>query len=814
MKIKNMIKQCVISLFLINFSFLMFANESVCDTVIEKKEYGLKFYLSIIQNETEVLKINQIKSEKHDTIVIVFRCKKRNDDSSVQIKKGSNSFDYNEYGNVKWLKIHSVDNVQNDSYVFKKSDIGKIYDKIQERKKSKELIEKNEPSKETIIPELKEPNRETIILDKIIVDEETINLKSITNYSDYDVYYNIINENKEAVEGNLGKGEKKQISINIRRVFVKKNKTDKDPIFIWVVDDSKEEWNESHKNDGADEINNIKQEEKTKAKEKISTIILIQKIKNDLANDEYWSESSINTLEETLDKAKKYFKDTTDTTARNDYVKKEGLVELVKNEYDKYNDNNEKIYEKVEVLMSNYRNRYDIENEADCIKEIKKILEEKQGNRYTSIKELFDLLGVKRETESPIISIVVIVLIVIILIVCLTILSRKKKIKCEEPMSQVSSTNDATPAIVVRKTATSILKKQCLDDVINNKSYYKIESVDFCEDSAVRRIYIKNTCIKDIYNMYAEDLRNPNNPKEDGCMILGRWIYDEQANEYSVSLEESVHPGDDAVFQEYELNFGGKIKLRVAERLRKLRKESNLQYDLTCWVHSHPGLGVFFSNSDSSVQMQLKHPTHPNFLTAIVVDILTPEQEFGIFTFKRDSSINSRNDLKKMYSLEELYKWAFESERNSYKPEDHYNVLSKAKDLCEECQKIMLSNGAIIDISAIVMKQNSGLEGLIYGYKAKNTLKNEFVVCSVENNEQVTENELLGCLIIGTHCSIPSIKKAIVDYTNKIKFVMFYSLKEEIITIIPITNNELCMEEKYYSEEKLNDLKIWTRRKR
>ena len=83
--------------------------------------------------------------------------------------------------------------------------------------------------------------------------------------------------------------------------------------------------------------------------------------------------------------------------------------------------------------------------------------------------------------------------------------------------------------------------------MIDNKAYLKIECADFCNDSAVRRMYIKNTCIKDIYNMYADDLRNPDNPKEDGCMVLGRWVHDDHTNEYYVSLEEIVRPGDDAV---------------------------------------------------------------------------------------------------------------------------------------------------------------------------------------------------------------------------------------------------------------------------
>ena len=82
---------------------------------------------------------------------------------------------------------------------------------------------------------------------------------------------------------------------------------------------------------------------------------------------------------------------------------------------------------------------------------------------------------------------------------------------------------------------------------------------------------------------------------------------------------------------------------------------------------------------------------------------------------------------------------------------------------------------------------------------------------NVENN---TDNDLLGCLIVGTHCSIPSIRKAITDYSHRIKFVIFYSIKDETITTIPMIDMQLSMDEKYYSEEKLEDLKIWTRRKR
>jgi hypothetical protein len=314
--------------------------------------------------------------------------------------------------------------------------------------------------------------------------------------------------------------------------------------------------------------------------------------------------------------------------------------------------------------------------------------------------------------------------------------------------------------------------------------------------------------------MYAEDLRSPDNPMEDGCMVLGRWVYDKENNEYYVSLEHIVLPGDDAVFSEYELNFGGKIKLKVTEKLRKLRRETNLQYDLTCWVHSHPGLKVFFSNSDANVQMQLKHPTHHNFLTAIVVDILTPEQQFGIFTFKPDSTLNSQADLTKLYSLVELYQWAVESERNSFKPEDHFNTLANVTSHYEDCQALQLSNSAIIDLDMLTVSQENGLTGIVHGYTYRGGLKTELVITKIAKEHDPQAKDVVGCLVTAAHCSIPTVRKAIADFIDKINVVLVYSTTDGVLTTIPVKDGDLCSDEKYYGEQKLEDLKIWTRRKR
>ena len=376
-----------------------------------------------------------------------------------------------------------------------------------------------------------------------------------------------------------------------------------------------------------------------------------------------------------------------------------------------------------------------------------------------------------------------------------------------------SSGNNTDSFVVVGRKTQTILKRQTLDDVYDNEAYIKIESHDFCQNSAIRAIYLKNTCIKDIYNMYAEDLRNPDNPKEDGCMVLGRWVLDEASQQYDVTLEHIVLPGDDAIFAEYELNFGGKIKLKVTEKLRKLRRDTNMQYDLTCWVHSHPGLGVFFSNYDESVHLQLKHPTHPKFLTALVVDILTPQLEMGIFTFRQDMTVNSKSDIQKMYSLEALYQRALESERNSFDPTSHYDILGGSREHLGTCYGIQLSNGAIIDMTFLAAKP-TGFVTFAHGYTIERGERTQCIVSTVSKSEAIADNRVLGCFVVASHRSIPSIRKVVVPYMHYIRFVLVYTAEDGLLTAIPMADQNLCPDAAYYGEQKLEELKIWTRRRR
>lgn len=511
------------------------------------------------------------------------------------------------------------------------------------------------------------------------------------------------------------------------------------------------------------------------------------------------------------------------------------------------------------VVIDNFMKQYKLmvpDDEPECRNGMQAILNEKLSVRETSLNLLDRELSAKEEKSSVDWMMIGIGVVVVLLVgILVALLRRNKKAEPSAPTSNVRRTT-STPqqqgggdaGIIVRRKTATILKKQSLEDVIDNPNYLQVDAVDFCYESAVRRMYIKNTCIIDIYNMYAEDLRAAAHPKENGCMVLGRWVHDDESKEYYVSLEQIVLPGDDAVFDEYELNFGGKIKLRVLEQLRKLRRETNFQYDLTCWVHSHPGLSVFFSNSDVSVQEQLKHPQHPNFLTALVVDILTPTQEVGIFTYRRDSNINSKNDLKKMYSLKEWYAWAMQSlqatpevkaaseaplaEQPAMKAEqapamgeepvagetfdkaDYFDTLTSAATRMDTCNGIHLNREMVVDLCmSIGTAQGSALLGYVHGRSLQHGQKVEHLAEMLSNNETEAGKDLLGCFVVDAHRSIPSIRKAVEGCLDKIMFVLVYQPTAGMLTSIPVVGSELSTDENNYGEQKLEELKIWTRKK-
>ena len=518
---------------------------------------------------------------------------------------------------------------------------------------------------------------------------------------------------------------------------------------------------------------------------------------------------------------------------RDAYIEDNHLTEFVSSQKDELTKQKDEVGNLIDQFMMQYSGKQ-ITDSTACRDSLENIVYDKLVRLETSLNQLEREMNAKPENQLgglPMNAILGIVGAIVALLLIWAIVSAMRKRQSKPaPVAKPTNVNRGSAntgsgeaGIVVRRKTATILKKQSLEDVIDNPHYMKINLEDCCYESAVRRMYIKDSCLVDIFNMYLPDVEDPDNAREFGCMVLGRWVYDAENSEYYVSLEQIVLPGDDAVFDEYELNFGGKIKLKVLELLRKLRRETNLQYDLTCWIHSHPGLTVFFSNADSNVQDQLKHPQHPKFLTALVVDTLTPTMETGVFTYHRDMTLNTRNDLKKLYSLVEWYEWAQKSVDSEYEVSDetpaetdspYFNTLAESKEHTTACFGINLSRDTIVDLCMSLSNQTNGIAGFVHGHAKTKDQLTEFVAERLSNKEKEENMESVGCFVVAPHLSIPSVRKVVGEKVGQFKFVLVYTPNDGVLTSIPVMADDLCSYESYYGSQKLEDLKLWTKNNR
>ena len=460
-------------------------------------------------------------------------------------------------------------------------------------------------------------------IDYDVTSESTIYLKAV--YNDDGKNHVSINVDGTYV-GTISAGGSLAIKKSCSK-FVKAE-TSEGSKTLWRTGDTSAEWEKTHPVQ-----DNEKREEEPKVEtspivatnaaeskvertiphgKKVSSDQLMALFKEQVEKDSFYSSAFVQAIKDEIDKHIAFLNNYVENNEkREEYIQKYQLREYLDDKEAIIVQNENSIDSYIGNFIASNFNSNELPNRSEYETKLRNVLEEKIAERKDMLdnyrNEILDegfsstLTKHLFSGKSIAINVILAILIIAIVVFVIIILKRSTRKKRTTAIHPSRPAQNGSADIVVRRKTTSILKKQTLEDVQHNDAYLPIDCADFSSDSAVRRIYLKNTCIKEIYNLYAEDLRNPENPNEDGCMVLGRWVHDEERDEYYVSLEEIVKPGDDAIFKEYELNFGGKIKLKVAEKLRRLRRETNLQYDMTCWVHSHPGLGVFFSNADSGV---------------------------------------------------------------------------------------------------------------------------------------------------------------------------------------------------------------------
>jgi len=197
--------------------------------------------------------------------------------------------------------------------------------------------------------------------------------------------------------------------------------------------------------------------------------------------------------------------------------------------------------------------------------------------------------------------------------------------------------------------------------------YYEIDLEKIWEDTLVKKVFIHRACIRKTYKFFYESCDvadEAGKVLETGGYLIGGWDFDrDNSGKYNVSLEDFIEPGDDAVYGEYQLNFGAKIGVRLEKTIHDIREKLSRDYTLTGWFHSHPEIKIFLSNHDLDVQERLSSPDHKYKLLALVIDPNTQDDEkiafyTGIFSYKSNGTMNNNKGKLELIKWKALNDWA------------------------------------------------------------------------------------------------------------------------------------------------------------
>lgn len=258
-----------------------------------------------------------------------------------------------------------------------------------------------------------------------------------------------------------------------------------------------------------------------------------------------------------------------------------------------------------------------------------------------------------------------------------------------------------------------------------NNTYMELSLSDEWDDTAVSRVYFERDCIIKTYRFFEDSIHSAGTHStayETGGYLIGQWDLDPlNKDQFIVSLEDFIEPGDDATFSKYQLNFGAKIGIKLHSTLDNLRQKSDRDFVLTAWFHSHPGLKIFLSDFDLNVQEDFAGSINKTRMLALVLDPYTPKWDLGIFSYKTDGQMNNAVDSKKFFSFDLMYRWALnpqpQPQRSTDPPQaihaasptrplpqlDNYFALNVNEVLADSpVRRVYISNPAIIELKRFI----------------------------------------------------------------------------------------------------------------
>lgn len=339
-----------------------------------------------------------------------------------------------------------------------------------------------------------------------------------------------------------------------------------------------------------------------------------------------------------------------------------------------------------------------------------------------------------------------------------------KPVKATTTVTKDGVEKTTSGGITLTKTITNKVQSKGIGlDEVRKKAGIDFLELDLnfeWDDTSVKKIYFARDCIIKTYRFFEDSIHavdNETTANETGGYLIGRWDFNkDDRNKFDVSLEDFIEPGDDAVFSRYQLNFGAKIAVKLQKALENRRQKVNGDFVLTAWFHSHPGLKIFLSDYDLTVQTDFSKNDEKFKMVALVIDPYTEKWDTGIFTYQSTGLMNNSKDSKQFFSLDNMYKWALGPVNGDT---ENYFSTSLSKFYPDSViETAYFSNPCILEIKRHIEDnttsyQINDLMVFLTGDKILNKSGNYDIVFkklhhpNEENIENQVNTNILGCLI-------------------------------------------------------------------
>jgi len=349
--------------------------------------------------------------------------------------------------------------------------------------------------------------------------------------------------------------------------------------------------------------------------------------------------------------------------------------------------------------------------------------------------------------------------------------------------------------------------------------YYVVDVQSFIRDTKVRKVYFSKEFVLKAYQYFEDKMLNIGNGGIDdlyeyGGFIIGNWdisLYDD--NQYDLSLEHFIEPGEDAKFSKFNIDFGYDISFRMEEMLIDNAKGGNEQV-FVGWLHSHPGHNVFLSNYDIEVQERFRNQYHPNRHIALVLEPTTAKWDLGLFSFNQEGIMNNKEDVRSFLSFHKMYGWAI-GETPPEIPDNHliFN-LTHPSGIGEN--SISFDKSLLLQLKIIIerkltpeneVKVASYLSGVV-SHHAKSEFNIHLLTVIEEEDKLDNSLEVLGLFVVTEHRQVEDLKTRFGELaiSKGLSLLLAYNKQNDSLIIISINEDGQFVDENDWIEFPKSDI--------